>query len=143
MSSPGTYSRCCTNSTEWPKNGLLCMPEMNPSTTWRARRSRRLMRASVSGWRKRRGSSLSTLAAIISPKVRRRGSLHTCPRWHRPLVLATLRRSVAKTDTPYRVRSSAISRREDLLEALVAEQVVLAAGRLLQQPLDDGVGGDA
>src|SRR5262245_33125919 len=57
MSSPGTYSRCCTNSTECPKNGLRCMPEMKPSTTWRARRSSREMRAIVSGWRKRRGSS--------------------------------------------------------------------------------------
>ena len=35
MSSPGMYSRCCTNSTEWPKNGLRCMPEMKPSTTCR------------------------------------------------------------------------------------------------------------
>src|SRR5262245_19493453 len=62
MSSPATYSRCCTNSTEWPKNGLLCIPEMKPSTTCRARRSSREMRAMVCGWRKRRGSSSIAVA---------------------------------------------------------------------------------
>src|SRR5436190_695384 len=50
MSSPGLYSRCWTNSTDEPKNGLLCMPEMNPSTTCLARRSRRPTRASVHVW---------------------------------------------------------------------------------------------
>ena len=66
MSSPGVYSRCCTNSMVWPKNGLRCMPEMKPSTTCRARRSRRVILAMVSGCRKRRGSSSFTATGELS-----------------------------------------------------------------------------
>src|SRR5262245_26091209 len=40
MSSPGTYSRCSANSTEKPRKGLRCSPEMNPSTISRALKSR-------------------------------------------------------------------------------------------------------
>ena len=35
-SSPGTYSRCCTNSTDCPKYGLRCPPDKKPSTICRA-----------------------------------------------------------------------------------------------------------
>src|ERR671918_354347 len=48
-SSPGTYSRCCTNSTDCPKYGLRCMPLSSPSTIWRARISRRPIRLITSG----------------------------------------------------------------------------------------------
>src|SRR5438093_326425 len=48
-SSPVTYSRCCRNSTDWPKYGLLCIPERNPSTMCRARISSREIRLIASG----------------------------------------------------------------------------------------------
>src|SRR5436189_714300 len=48
-SSPMTYSRCCRNSTDCPKYGLLCIPERNPSTMCRARTSSREMRLIASG----------------------------------------------------------------------------------------------
>src|SRR5580698_8987318 len=49
MSSPGAYSRCCANSTDWPKYGLRCRPDRKPSTTLRARISSRAIRATASG----------------------------------------------------------------------------------------------
>src|SRR3954464_5817742 len=48
-SSPVTYSRCCKNSTDCPKYGLLCIPERKPSTMCRARTSSREMRLIASG----------------------------------------------------------------------------------------------
>src|SRR5687768_4310725 len=48
-SSPVTYSRCWRNSTDWPKYGLLCIPARKPSTTCRARISKREMRLIASG----------------------------------------------------------------------------------------------
>src|SRR3954470_8549798 len=48
-SSPVVYSRCCRNSTDCPKYGLLCIPERNPSTMCRARISRREIRLIASG----------------------------------------------------------------------------------------------
>src|SRR5262249_14999821 len=51
MSSPGTYSRCWTNSTEKPRKGLLCSPMRSPSTMPRAFRPRASARAKTSGWR--------------------------------------------------------------------------------------------
>src|SRR5215211_7786383 len=51
MSSPGTYSRCWTNSTENPRKGLLWSPMRSPSTTPRAFSPRASARASTSGCR--------------------------------------------------------------------------------------------
>src|SRR5260370_38287903 len=48
-SSSATYSRCCTNSTDWPKYGLRCSPDRNPSTTLRACSSSREIREMASG----------------------------------------------------------------------------------------------
>ena len=48
-SSPGVYSRCCTNSTDCPKYGLRCNPDRNPSTMCRALISNREMREISSG----------------------------------------------------------------------------------------------
>src|SRR5215467_807871 len=48
-SSPATYSRCCTNSTDCPKYGLRCRPDRNPSTTFRACNSSRAIRETASG----------------------------------------------------------------------------------------------
>src|SRR5579872_2379928 len=48
-SSPATYSRCCTNSTDCPKYGLRCKPDRNPSTTFRACSSSREIREMASG----------------------------------------------------------------------------------------------
>src|SRR5262245_47493500 len=48
-SSPVTYSRCCRNSTDCPKYGLLCIPERKPSTMCRARTSSREIRLIASG----------------------------------------------------------------------------------------------
>src|SRR5262245_49800279 len=48
-SSPVAYSRCCRNSTDWPKYGLRCIPERNPSTMCRARTSSREIRLIASG----------------------------------------------------------------------------------------------
>src|SRR5260370_22879185 len=48
-SSSATYSRCCTNSTDWPKYGLRCSPDRNPSTTSRAWSSSRDIREMASG----------------------------------------------------------------------------------------------
>src|SRR5262245_29260772 len=48
-SSPVAYSRCCRNSTDCPKYGLLCIPERNPSTMCRARISSREIRLIASG----------------------------------------------------------------------------------------------
>src|SRR5207237_6921481 len=48
-SSPVVYLRCCRNSTDCPKYGLLCIPERNPSTMCRARTSSREMRLIASG----------------------------------------------------------------------------------------------
>src|SRR6476646_1093693 len=48
-SSPVTYSRCCRNSTDCPKYGLLCIPERKPSTMCRARISSREIRLIASG----------------------------------------------------------------------------------------------
>src|SRR6476660_9981001 len=48
-SSPWAYSRCCKNSTDCPKYGLLCIPERKPSTMCRARISSREMRLIASG----------------------------------------------------------------------------------------------
>src|SRR5690348_471861 len=120
MSSPWVYSRCWTNSMEWPNTGLLCMPEMKPSTTWRARRSSRVILAMVSGCRKRRESSSRTAG---------KGKLQ-----YQPAAQARGIRSLACA-AGWSVRL----RREDLLEAVVAGQLALLAGRLIEQPLDDGV----
>src|SRR5437660_1514296 len=49
MSSPGTYSRCWTNSTLNPLNGLLWSPTRRPSTTCRAFSPRASARASTPG----------------------------------------------------------------------------------------------
>src|SRR5262245_50380501 len=129
MSSPRVYSRCCTNSTECPKNGLLCMPEMKPSTTCRARRSRCAMRAMVAGWKNRRGSSSLGAAATVLLYVR-----STSPE---------RQREVLRPLAGARGWSGGESRRENLLEPLVAGQFALAGRRLLDQLLDDRVGGDA
>ena len=51
MSSPGTYGRCCANSTEIPWYGDRCIPVMSPSTIIRARKSSDATRASVLGSR--------------------------------------------------------------------------------------------
>src|SRR5262245_5926557 len=48
-SSPGTYSRCCRNSTDCPKYGLRCIPLSRPSTMCRARISNRPIRLITSG----------------------------------------------------------------------------------------------
>src|SRR5436305_3904387 len=48
-SSPVVYSRCCRNSTDCPKYGLLCIPERKPSTMCRARISSREIRLIASG----------------------------------------------------------------------------------------------
>src|SRR6476646_9194469 len=48
-SSPVTYSRCCRNSIDCPKYGLLCIPERNPSTMCRALTSSREIRLIASG----------------------------------------------------------------------------------------------
>src|ERR1044071_7541712 len=48
-SSPATYSRCWTNSTDCPKYGLLCRPDRNPSTTFLACNSSREILAIASG----------------------------------------------------------------------------------------------
>src|SRR5688572_12690364 len=48
-SSPRAYSRCWRNSTDWPKYGLRCIPERNPSTMCRARISSREIRLIASG----------------------------------------------------------------------------------------------
>src|SRR5215510_10864769 len=48
-SSPATYSRCWTNSTDCPKYGLLCSPDRNPSTTFLACNSSREILAIASG----------------------------------------------------------------------------------------------
>src|SRR4051812_24000921 len=48
-SSPVAYSRCCRNSTDCPKYGLLCIPERKPSTMCRARISSREIRLIASG----------------------------------------------------------------------------------------------
>src|SRR3954469_7701769 len=48
-SSPLTYSRCCRNSTDYPKQGLPCSPERKPSTTGPARTSSREIRLIASG----------------------------------------------------------------------------------------------
>src|SRR5262249_47050979 len=50
-SSPGTYSRCCTNSTEKPRYGLLWSPTRKPSTMGRAFSPRASARASPAGAR--------------------------------------------------------------------------------------------
>src|SRR5262245_59668180 len=129
MSSPATYSRCCTNSTECPKNGLRCMPEMNPSTTWRARRSSREMRAMVSGCKNRRGSS-SFLTAIKQT----------------PTPLAAWQSHILRGRKGYcyaKPQAAIKSRCEELLEALVLGQLAFLRRRLLEHALDDVVGSDA
>src|SRR5262245_60097581 len=131
MSSPRTYSRCCTNSTECPKNGLLCMPVMNPSTTSLARRSSRAVRATTSGARKRRGFSRSlVLGTAFSIQAVSPAGESSSRRSQRPA-----RRSPAG--------ETKILGREDLLEPLVLGQFALAAGRLLDELVDDHVRGDA
>ncbi len=128
MSSPGVYSRCCTNSTECPKNGLLCMPVMKPSTTCRARRSSREMRAMVAGWRKRRGSS-----SFRRP-------------WMRPGVRFRCVRVDESRSSPTRNVEPELDRRHDAKIFLNRSSAVRSPSllrRLLEQLLDDRVGGDA
>src|SRR5947208_10301577 len=51
MSSPGTYSRCWTNSTENPRNGDLWSPTRRPSTIERALIPSASARERTPGWR--------------------------------------------------------------------------------------------
>src|SRR5262249_7703731 len=145
-SSPRTYSRCCTNSTEWPKNGLLCMPVMKPSTTCWARRSSRLMRAITVGSRKRRGLSTSRVAAkggphLLVPEL----CLGTflAKLCFAPIGQGRREAELRRQDVPKQSSGTRILGRENLPEPLVLRQLALAAGRLLDQPLDDRVGGHA
>src|SRR3954468_5350323 len=64
-SSPGTYSRCCTNSTDWPKYGLRCRPARNPSTILRARTSNREIREISSGCKNLRESRVTGQIAFL------------------------------------------------------------------------------
>src|SRR5262249_3842328 len=124
MSSPIVYSRCCTNSIECPKTGLLCMPEMNPSTTWRARRSSRLIRAMVCGCRKRRGSSEVVLLATVVSHCDLVGWVESS----RPTTQHASSRQALQPDAycPVGLEDSTHPtrlRREDLLEPIVPGQV--------------------
>src|SRR6185437_9553467 len=115
MSSPGTYSRCWTNSTDCPKVGLLCMPVRNPSTTCRARKSSCEMRAIVLGSRNRFGSS--SLRRCMAPVLVR--------------------------GKPTDGRPWACSCGEDLLEPLVGGEIAFLVRRLVEQLLDHHVRGHA
>src|SRR5688500_4301528 len=130
MSSPGTYSRCWANSMLAPKNRLLCIPVMNPSTTCLARRSSRPMRAMVAGCRNRLGSSSGMVASLV-------GWAESCRsgRVFEARHLPTRRASKTRPDLQE-------SRREYLLEPLVALQIPFLLGGFVQEALDDSVGGD-
>src|SRR5690348_7427878 len=101
---------------ECPNSGLLCMPEMNPSTTWRARTSSREILAMVAGCKNRRGSSSVTAT----------GSLHQPAR-------RTSKGSSLAGPAGWQIKS----RGENLLEPLVAGQLAVLGGRILDQLLDD------
>src|SRR5437762_31903 len=143
-SSPGTYSRCCTNSTEWPKTGLLCMPEMKPSTTCRARRSSRVMRAIVSGCRKRRGSSAVVATRLPQKQTHHKGTKDTKAHKEskKPVALALFCLSFVDLCVLCAFVASFL-RSEDFLETLVFGEFPFAGGRFFQQLLDHRIGGHA
>src|ERR1022692_1776976 len=134
------------NSTECPKNGLRCKPEMKPVTTCLARRSSWEMRAMVSGCRKRRGASFFLATMFFSrcrSLVGMTGEGENEGRGERKMGIDCVLPISLSPILPFSLSPLLASRGENLLEALVLGQLAFLGRRVAHNAVDDLVGGDA